>query len=119
MNATDVVAGAAPMALQRPLGGGNDGMWYEEKGKTERGNMKNNLVILSSMHIHMLYATGNKNHKTTRDIKMYIEIQISKTVRAAERGQKLLKSRWLANICPYSGHINRDKEGNYIIWTHN
>jgi len=54
--------------------------------------MKNNLVILSPMRIHMLYAAGNKNHKTTRDIKMYIEIQISKTVRAAERGQKLLKS---------------------------
>jgi hypothetical protein len=61
--------------------------------QTERGNMKNNLVILSSMHIHMLYAAGNKNHKTTRDIKMYIEIQVSKTVRAAEKGQKLLKSR--------------------------
>jgi len=82
------------MALQRPLGPAT--MECDMRGRQadrERGNMKNNLVILSSMHIHMLYAAGNKNHKTTRDIKMYIEIQISKTVRAAERGQKLLKSR--------------------------
>lgn len=85
---TDVVS----MALQRPLGPAT--MECDMRGRqTERENMKNNLVILSSMHIHMLYAAGNKNHKTTRDIKMYIEIQISKTVRAAETGQKLLKSR--------------------------
>jgi hypothetical protein len=82
--------------------------------------MKNNLVILSSMHIRMLYAEGNKNHKTTRDIKMHIDIQISKTVRAAVKsGQELLKSRCLANICPYSGLINRGKGKNYITWTQN
>jgi len=92
LNVTDVVSGAASMALQRPLGPATVECDMRER-QTERGNMKNNLVILSSMHIHMLYAAGNKNHKTTRDIKMYIEIQISKTVRAAERGQQLLKSR--------------------------
>lgn len=82
--------------------------------------MKNNLVILSSMHIRMLYAEGNKNHKTTRDIKMYIEIQISKPVRAAVKsGQELPKSRCLANIYPYSGLINRGKGKNYITCTHN
>jgi hypothetical protein len=32
--------------------------------------MKNNLVILSSMLVRMLYVAGDKNHKTTRDIKM-------------------------------------------------
>ena len=92
LNVTDVVSGAASMALQRPLAPAT--MECDMRGRqTERGNMKNNLVILSFMHIHMLYAAGNKNHKTKRDIKMYIEIQISKTVRAAETEQKLLKSR--------------------------
>ena len=85
LNVTDV-SGEASMALQRPLGPAT--MECDMRGrKTETGDMKNNLVILSSMHIHMLYAAGNKNHKTTRDIKMYIEIQISKTVRAPVRVQ--------------------------------
>jgi hypothetical protein len=64
--------------------------------------MKNNLLILSTMHLRMLYAARDKNHKTTRDIKMYIEIQISKNVRATvQSGQELLKCHCLANIYPH------------------
>jgi hypothetical protein len=44
---------------------------------------------------------GDKNHKTTRDIKMYIEIQISKTLRATvQPGQVLLEPLFLANKNP-------------------
>lgn len=60
--------------------------------------MKNNLLILSAKHLRMLYAVMDKNHKTTRDIKMYIEIQIYKNVRATvQSGQEL------ANVYP---HLN-------------
>lgn len=38
----------------------------------------------------MLYAAREKNHKTARDIKMNIEIQISKNVRATVQSEQEL-----------------------------
>ena len=86
--------------------------------KREETHKKQLGYSLPLAHTYVTCCGGNTNHKTTRDIKMYIEIQISK-LRAAEKSvQELLKSCRPANVCPLSGLITGRKGKNYLSYTH-
>jgi hypothetical protein len=91
-------------------------IWGEEKREGTHKKQLGYSLLLA--HTYVTCCGGNTNHKTTRDIKMYIEIQISKLRAAVKAVQELLKSCRLANVCPLSGLITGRKGKNYLSYTH-